>query len=115
MPNKSLPSSSPDPMFHGKNYPRAGPPSGVAEVPGPDILVLGSVAVDLSCDYSPKKEISKKWRPETDFSIVPKMHTSNIATISQSVGGVGHNVALAAHRAGSSLDVRLHSAVADDL
>lgn len=115
MPHNSVPSGSPEQTSHDGNYPRAYPQSKVAEVLSPDILVLGSVAVDLSCDYSPKKELSKKWRPETDFSVVPKMHTSNIATITQSVGGVGHNVALAAHRAGSGLDVRLHSAVADDL
>ncbi|GKT83193.1 IDGA domain-containing protein [Colletotrichum tofieldiae] len=55
-----------------------------------DVLVAGSVAIDLSCDYHPlgdKKEVS------------PHMHTSNPACINQSIGGVGHNVALAAHRA----------------
>ena len=44
---------------------------------------------------------------------MPAMYTSNPARISQSIGGVGHNVALAAHRAGVS--VSLASAVADDL
>jgi len=43
------------------------------------------------------------------------MHTSNIASITQSIGGVGHNVALAAHRAGSGLSVQLQSAVGDDV
>jgi pseudouridine-5'-phosphate glycosidase/pseudouridine kinase len=82
-----------------------------------DIVVLGSIALDLSCDYTPKGKgpgditYSKK----KTFDVVPEMHTSNIATITQSVGGVGHNVALAAHRAGSGLTIRLHSAVADDL
>ena len=41
------------------------------------------------------------------------MYTSNPAQTSQSIGGVGHNVALAAHRAGAT--VSLVSAIADDL
>lgn len=41
------------------------------------------------------------------------MYTSNPAVISQSVGGVGHNIALAASYAGAS--VMLSSVVADDL
>ena len=48
--------------------------------------------------------------------VSPQLHTSNIATISPSVGGVGHNVALAAQLAGGgSVSVRLCSYVADDL
>jgi pseudouridine-5'-phosphate glycosidase/pseudouridine kinase len=43
------------------------------------------------------------------------MHTSNVATITPSIGGVGHNVALAAHRAGGGLSVRLRSLVSEDL
>jgi pseudouridine-5'-phosphate glycosidase/pseudouridine kinase len=63
------------------------------------------VAIDLSCDYL----------PEHDGDIVPKMHTSNIAIISPSVGGVGYNVALATQLAGtSSMSVSLRSFVADD-
>lgn len=79
--------------------------------------MLGSVAVDLSCDYAPKGKgpedttVSRK----VTFDVVPQMHTSNIATITQSVGGVGHNVALAAHRASSGLSVQLQSVVGDDL
>ncbi|GKT42015.1 pseudouridine-metabolizing bifunctional protein [Colletotrichum spaethianum] len=71
-----------------------------------DVLVAGSVAVDLSCDYQPlgdKKEVS------------PHMHTSNPARISQSIGGVGHNVALAAHRVSEDLSVRLCSLIGDDV
>ncbi len=75
----------------------------------PDIIVLGSVAVDLSCNYSPSAVPS----PTTDVS--PKMHTSNIASITPSIGGVGHNVALAAHRAGKQSSVSLRSLVAEDL
>jgi pseudouridine-5'-phosphate glycosidase/pseudouridine kinase len=43
------------------------------------------------------------------------MHTSNIATIIPSMGGVGHNVALAARLSGKDASVRLCSYVADDL
>ncbi|KAM0342779.1 hypothetical protein ACHAPU_009271 [Fusarium lateritium] len=69
-----------------------------------DILVAGSVAVDLSCDYAPKSG---------DTSPVP--HTSNPSSISQSIGGVGHNVALAAHSVSKHARVRLCSMVGDDV
>ncbi|KAL0939027.1 IdgA domain-containing protein [Colletotrichum truncatum] len=71
-----------------------------------DVLVAGSVAIDLSCDYHPLgggKEVS------------PHMHTSNPACINQSIGGVGHNVALAAHRVSKDVSVRLCSMVGDDV
>ncbi|KIN04704.1 hypothetical protein OIDMADRAFT_142545 [Oidiodendron maius Zn] len=74
----------------------------------PSIVVFGSVAIDLSCDFSPRNK--SKF---TDLS--PRMRTSNIATIIPSIGGVGHNVALAAQLAGGSMPVRLCSYVADDL
>ncbi|KAJ4332560.1 hypothetical protein N0V95_009636 [Ascochyta clinopodiicola] len=48
-------------------------------------------------------------RGQTD----PLPHTSNPAVISQSLGGVAHNIAKAAHLLGSS--VRLYSAVGNDL
>ncbi|KIL95015.1 hypothetical protein FAVG1_01946 [Fusarium avenaceum] len=69
-----------------------------------DILVAGSVAVDLSCDYAPKSG---------DTS--PVLHTSNPSSISQSIGGVGHNVALAAHSVSKHARVRLCSMVGDDV
>ena len=70
-----------------------------------DIVVAGSLAIDLSCDYLP---------PESSTGqIVPQQHTSNPAAITQTIGGVGHNVALAAHHLGGS--VRLCSLVGDDL
>lgn len=74
----------------------------------PSIVVFGSVAVDLSCDFSPRN---------TDRypSLSPHMHTSNIATIIPSIGGVGHNVALAAQLSSEDGSVRLCSYVADDL
>ncbi|KAI8632386.1 Indigoidine synthase A like protein-domain-containing protein [Xylariaceae sp. FL1651] len=71
-----------------------------------DILVAGSVAVDLSCDYTGENRFE-------DPS--PQLHTSNPARISQSVGGVGRNVALAAHRTNQHIKVRLCSVVGDDL
>ncbi|OJJ43280.1 hypothetical protein ASPZODRAFT_28581 [Penicilliopsis zonata CBS 506.65] len=69
-----------------------------------DILVAGSLAIDLACDYAPLS------RREGD--ITPVSQTSNPAVISQSLGGVGHNVALASKYAGSS--VLFCSVVADD-
>jgi pseudouridylate synthase / pseudouridine kinase len=42
------------------------------------------------------------------------LHTSNPASIRQTVGGVGHNVALAAHLASTATTVRLCSLVGDD-
>ncbi|KAF4967852.1 hypothetical protein FSARC_4651 [Fusarium sarcochroum] len=69
-----------------------------------DILVAGSVAIDLSCDYAPKSGNNS-----------PVLHTSNPSSISQSIGGVGHNVALAAHSVSKHARVRLCSMVGDDV
>ncbi len=69
-------------------------------------MVYGSVAVDISCDYDPLG---------VDAPISPQMHTSNPAALTQSIGGVGRNVALAAHRAGGNKEVLLRSLVAKDL
>lgn len=68
-------------------------------------MVAGSVAVDLSCDYRPLNAPTSK---------APQLETSNPAAISQSIGGVGHNVALAAHRISRDSRVRLCSLVGDD-
>lgn len=70
-----------------------------------DVLVAGALAADLSCDYAPLEGFAD--------SATPLLHTSNPATFSHSVGGVGHNVALAAHFAGAS--TILCSAVGDDI
>lgn len=70
-----------------------------------DIVVAGALAVDFSCDYAPFTNASS----QTD----PLPHTSNPAVISQSLGGVAHNIAKAAHLLESS--VRLYSAVGNDL
>lgn len=69
-----------------------------------NVFVAGSLNVDLSCDFIPHPGSSAH---------SPELQTSNPATISQSLGGVGHNVARAAHLMGAS--VRLCSAVGDDL
>ncbi|EAW18305.1 pseudouridine-5'-phosphate glycosidase/carbohydrate kinase family protein [Aspergillus fischeri NRRL 181] len=70
-----------------------------------DVLVAGSLAIDLSCDYTPFASESDK--------ITPVPQTSNPAVIGQSLGGVGHNVAIASHYLGSS--VLFCSVVGDDL
>ena len=54
-----------------------------------DIVVAGAIAVDHACDYVPPRE--------SPDSIYPEPRTSNPAHITQSVGGVGRNVAIAAH------------------
>ncbi|CAG8303262.1 unnamed protein product [Penicillium nalgiovense] len=70
-----------------------------------DVVVAGSLAIDLSCDYTPfGDELTQ---------LAPVPHTSNPAIIGQSLGGVGHNVAVAANYVGS--DVLFCSVVADDL
>ncbi|KAI1145499.1 Indigoidine synthase A like protein-domain-containing protein [Nemania diffusa] len=71
-----------------------------------DILVAGSVAVDLSCDYTGVISLEDP---------IPQLHTSNPSHISQSIGGVGRNVALAAHRVNKYTKVRLCSMVGRDL
>ncbi|KGO65698.1 Pseudouridine-5'-phosphate glycosidase [Penicillium italicum] len=70
-----------------------------------DVVVAGSLAIDLSCDYTPfGDELTQ---------VAPVPHTSNPAIIGQSLGGVGHNVAVAANYVGSK--VLFCSVVADDL
>ena len=49
------------------------------------VLVAGSVAVDLSCDITSSQN--------DGIAVQPKLYTSNPATIRQSLGGVGRNVA----------------------
>ena len=78
----------------------------VSDVSAPvDIVVAGALAVDFSCDYAPFANASSQ--------VDPLPHTSNPAVISQSLGGVAHNIAKAAHLLGST--VRLYSAVGQDL
>ncbi|CAI6335312.1 unnamed protein product [Periconia digitata] len=70
-----------------------------------EIVVAGALAVDFSCDFAPFTN--------TSSAIDPALHTSNPAIINQTLGGVAHNIAKAAHLLGAS--VQLHSAVGDDL
>lgn len=74
-----------------------------------DILVAGSVALDLSCDYAGGVDA------EGNKAVSPLAHVSNPSHITQSVGGVGHNVALAAHKVSEEGKVRLCSMVGDDM
>jgi pseudouridine-5'-phosphate glycosidase/pseudouridine kinase len=75
--------------------------------------------MDLSCNYAPPlgsaDSASKTESPNLEEGLSPQLHTSNIALIQHSVGGVGHNVALAAQRACGDLSVRLCSYVAEDM
>lgn len=69
-----------------------------------DVLVAGAIASDTICDYAPFK---------SGLSPAPILQTSNPSNIIPSAGGVGRNVAVAAHYAGA--DVGLASAVAEDI
>lgn len=68
-----------------------------------DVVVAGALAIDLSCDLDRNRE----------SSINPQLQTSNPATITQTLGGVGQNIATTLHYLGTS--VRLCSIVADDI
>lgn len=76
-----------------------------APPPRLDILVAGSLAVDISCDYAPV--------PDAPNKLSPRLHTSNPAIMSHTVGGVAANVARAAHFIGAN--VKLCSTVGNDL
>ncbi|KAF2634189.1 hypothetical protein P280DRAFT_464015 [Massarina eburnea CBS 473.64] len=97
-PVLSSPASAPSPT------PATETPNNIIS-PVPRIVVAGALAVDFSCDYAPFSNSSAP--------IDPALHTSNPAVINQTLGGVAHNIAKAAHYLGSS--VQLHSAVGDDL
>ena len=70
-----------------------------------DVLVAGSLAIDITCQHveGPGEASSQILRPGT----------SNPAIMSQSLGGVGQNIATALHSVGTP--VKLCSLVADDL
>ncbi|KAI5295579.1 hypothetical protein KEM52_000936 [Ascosphaera acerosa] len=69
----------------------------------PTVVVAGSVAIDFACDYAPLSEAAGE---------APALQVSNPSRITQSLGGVGHNVARAA--AYMDTPVVLCSVVADD-
>ncbi|KAF2272118.1 uncharacterized protein EI97DRAFT_504447 [Westerdykella ornata] len=70
-----------------------------------DIVVAGALALDISCDFAPLSTSPNR--------IDPEQHTSNPAVITQTLGGVAHNIAKAVHFLDSS--VRLCSTIGDDL
>lgn len=70
-----------------------------------DVVVAGALAVDFSCDYAPFNN--------SPDPIEPALHTSNPAVVNQTLGGVAHNIAKAAHLLGAA--VQLRTAVGDDL
>ena len=72
-----------------------------------DVLVAGSLAIDLSCDYVPIVQ-----RVSSELGSSPVAGTSNPAIISQSLGGVGQNLATGLFYLGTS--VSLCSAVGND-
>ena len=94
-------SLTPRPSSYGPTVPSAE----VRNCTSVDVLVAGSLALDLCCDYVPESGFNK--------SIAPQATTSNPALISQGIGGVGHNLATAVHYLGAS--VRLVSAVGGDI
>ncbi|RKF77069.1 Pseudouridine-metabolizing bifunctional protein [Golovinomyces cichoracearum] len=74
----------------------------------PDIAVIGTVAIELTCNLV--------LSPNAGFNVdlKPNLNSSNISRIEQNIGGVSHNVALAAHLVSGNQRVRLCSLVADD-
>lgn len=70
----------------------------------PKVIVAGAVAIDVSCDYYSFRQPSS---PE------PQLHTSNPASVSQTLGGVGFNIAKALHHL--DIPVVFCSAVGNDL
>jgi pseudouridine-5'-phosphate glycosidase/pseudouridine kinase len=81
------------------------PPSSETSATEADIVVAGALAIDYSCDFAPLTSQASLHSPQ--------LHTSNPSIISQSLGGVAHNVAKAAHYCGSK--VSLLSVTGDDL
>ncbi|KAL8736640.1 MAG: hypothetical protein Q9166_000006 [cf. Caloplaca sp. 2 TL-2023] len=90
-----------DPMTSAEEASSAIP---LAQEPQVDVFVAGSLAIDLSCDYSPLEKASS--------SGSPRSQTSNPARISQGLGGVGQNIATAIQYAG--VEVRFCSVTGDD-
>lgn len=70
-----------------------------------DVIIAGSLAIDLSCDHIRQSTENRSGQPQ--------LHTSNPASITQTLGGVGQNVATALHYLGCSL--RFCSSIADDI
>ena len=77
----------------------------ISDTNATDVIVAGSLAIDLSCDYIQS--------PTQNLSSQPQFHTSNPASITQTLGGVGQNIATALHYLGSW--PRLCSSIAADV
>ncbi|KAF2007675.1 IdgA domain-containing protein [Amniculicola lignicola CBS 123094] len=105
VPTSPISSSANTPIETPPSSPEAPLITASSDPPPVDIIVAGALAVDFSCDYAPLSGSSSK----TD----PAPHTSNPAVITQTLGGVAHNIAKAAHYLGSN--VLLCSAIGDDL
>ena len=69
------------------------------------VVVAGSLNIDISCDFNP--DVST-----LEASQDPYLYTSNPAIISQSLGGVGQNIATALHYLGTAM--KFCSAVGND-
>ena len=69
-----------------------------------DVLVAGSLAIDISCDFLPDAN------PGLQNS--PQMLTSNPSFIQHHLGGTGHNIAAAVQYLGTS--IKLCSAIGND-
>ncbi|KAG0637490.1 Indigoidine synthase A like protein-domain-containing protein [Tuber brumale] len=100
---KPLPSITPTSNFIPPvTTPPPIPPTPINQSPTtttvPEILVIGSLAIDQTLKTTTK---------------LPQLHTSNPVATTETLGGVGKNVALAAHLAG--VNARLVSAVGKDL
>ncbi|KAF2402275.1 hypothetical protein EJ06DRAFT_554939 [Trichodelitschia bisporula] len=72
--------------------------------PPAKVLVAGSLALDHTCTFTPL--------PSSPSPLTPQPRTSNPATITQSPGGVAHNVALTLHTLG--IPSLLHSYIGPD-
>lgn len=81
----------------------------------PEVLVIGGIAIDLSCDYTPSYSTPPSSSPLSSgvSSSIPSLYTSNPSRITESLGGVANNVAHALHLSGTK--TRLVSVVGDDI
>lgn len=105
MPNTNKASSSLAKSASMMNNEPVSSPGALSATSPADVVVAGALAIDLSCNLIHSNR-------STD-SVIPQIHTSNPATITQGLGGVGQNVATALHYLG--IPVRLCSVVADDV
>lgn len=99
-PETTLRATTPMPVPESPQVLKSTPPSEKV-----DILVAGAVAVDVSCNYTPFDKSADSQ---------PLIHTSNPASITETTGGVGFNVATAAQYASKTNSVQLCSLIATD-